>query len=502
MRQASGIPIRGNVVKEIRETVDMKTSGSNITKASCSNMCTRVNSPLKIEANDDNWGKTTVKTNSTTDKKCSFPSIKAPLLPTTRIQVPSRMQSASIRKPLLVPTRTIVALPVGGEDKPNTMASGKPIAVSRSTSTLSCTKAQQQILTRDAVPQGEESAVINEAKKSEMTPMIDDAEQTSFGTSISCHSSSSDGPQTISATLGDAETKEQTLTEASTAKESHTISKSRSATELRHNLASQYSYTPLKMIVDDLLLLHHDSLPSEICPMLNRSPSIVGVNSDGYGLVSERSPKLDIPRRRYCGRMIHQHPLDKHIHRMRKPIRRYRDVYKSTFSSESSDEYNRGSSLVLEVYRPDQLAAKFGGHSIKNKEGGVSLPKQQNEGDMSKQNSYLKLYTEKKSLKKAAVRQPSPFVKSTSYLDMYRKKPTIPKNSLTRGDKYSVLPPIEQPAPLLKPTSYLEMYKKKETYRPLPSPKTSLKRMQYSVLPPIGVTTEHFPTPPSQASND
>jgi len=408
------------------------------------------------------------------------------------------MQSASIRKPPLFPTRTILALPVGGDDKLNT--SGKPIAVSRSTSTLICTKAQEQTLTSDAVPQGEESAVINEAIKSEVTSTIDDAEQAFSGTSISCHSSLSDEieiPQMISATLGDAETKEQTLTEASGAKEPHTTSKSQSATELRHNLVSQYSYTPLKMIVNDLLLLHHDSLPSEICPMLNRSPSIVGDNSGDYGLVSKRSsPKLDIPRRRYCGRMIHQHPLDKHIHRMRKPIHRYRDVYKN---SESSNEYNRGSHLV----EADQLAAEFGGHNIKNKEGGVSLPKQENEGgDMSKKNSYLKLYTEKKSLKKAAVRQPSPFVKPTSYLDMYKKKLTIPKNRLTRGNKYSVLPPIEQPAPLLKPTSYLEMYTKKETYRPLPAPKTSLKRMQYLVLPPIRVTTEHFPTPPSQASND
>ena len=512
-------PFADNVVKEIGDATKQKESVSKITEASCDSTCAGVNSLPKIEA-DDNRSDTNLTTTTTSDKKCSLPSIKAPLLPTTRIQVPPRIQSAAVRRLPLVKvdsTATLLAVrprPIGGDEKPNSIwHSGKPIAVNRSTSALDGTEAKEQTsASSSTVSQEEELTATNEVKKFEEIPTMCDVEQTSSDTSIASEElrspSLDETAKTfkIPSTLGDAEAKEQTSTNNSTAKEPHTsASMNRPTTEeeyeeLCHNLAAQYSYTPLKMIVDELLLLHHDVLPSQICPMLNRSPSIIGDCSDSGGLLSgSSSPKLDIPRRRYCGRMIQQHPLDKHIHRMKKPIRQFRDVYKSIPSSDSSSagEDNGGSHHVVEVYTPDQLVAKFG-HNIKTEEGDVSLIKKEYEGAMSKENSYLKLYTEKKSHKEA-VQQPSSFLKlttATSYLEMYNKKLTTPKSSLTRGSQYSVLPPIEQPTQFLKPTSYLEMYKKKEAYNPLPTSKFT-RGNQYSVLPPIGVTAERHPTPPS-----
>ena len=500
-------PFADNVVKEATK---QKRSISNIIEVSCDSTCAGVNSLPKIEA--DNRSGTNLTT-TTSDKKCSLPSIKALLLPTTRIQVPPRIQSAAVRRLPLVKvdsTATLLAVrprPIGGDEKPNSIwHSGKPIAVNRSTSALDGTEAKEQTAASSStVSQGEEVlTAINEVKKFEKIPTI---EQTSSDTSIAseelCSPSLDETAKTfkIPSTLGEAEAKEQTSTDTSAAKEPHIVaSMNQPATEeeyeeLCHNLAAQYSYTPLKMIVDELLLLHHDVLPSQICPMLNRSPSIIGDSSDSGGLLSgSSSPKLDIPRRRYCGRMIQQHPLDKHIHRMKKPIRQFRNVYKSIPSSDSSSvgEDNGGSHHVVEVYTPDQLVAKFG-HNIKTKESDVSLIKKENEGVMSKKNSYLKLYTKKKSHKEA-VQRPSSFLKptkATSYLEMYNKKLTTPKSSFTKRSQYSVLPPIGQPTSFFKPTSYLEMYKKKETYSPLPRPKGN----QYSVLPPIGITAGRHPTP-------
>jgi len=206
--------------------------------------------------------------------------------------------------------------------------------------------------------------------------------------------------------------------------------------QLRGSFVSQYAYSPLKMIIGDLLVLHHDTLPTEICPTLNRSPSFVaecnGHNDDGP-LSGRSSPKLDIPRRHYCSRLIHQHPLDKHIHRMKKPIRRFRDVYKS---DSSSDEDDSGSCPIVEVYTPDQLATKFG-HAVDD----ISLTK-------GKQNSYVQLYAKKISHKKV----PAPSLKPVSYLEMYIKRATAKNSlpattpcSLNRGIQFSkktVLPPI------------------------------------------------------------
>ncbi|XP_065918039.1 uncharacterized protein [Dysidea avara] len=225
--------------------------------------------------------------------------------------------------------------------------------------------------------------------------------------------------------------------------------------QLRNNLASRYAFTPLKMIVGELLVLHHDVMPTEICPTLNRSPSFVGEynGNDDDGLLSGRSsPKLDIPRRRYCGRMIHQHPLAKYIYRMKKPIRRFRDVYKKAPSTDCSDEDDGGSCPAVEVFTPDQLAAKFG-HNVRIKEDDASLTKKEKETEMPKQNSYVQLYAKKASHEKT-VKQSVPFLKPTSYLEMYKKRATAKSSSLTttpykgslnRGiqfSKKSVLPPI------------------------------------------------------------
>ena len=38
-----------------------------------------------------------------------------------------------------------------------------------------------------------------------------------------------------------------------------------------------YTFSPLKLIVDKLLMLHNDGYPTEICPGLNRSPSYIGL---------------------------------------------------------------------------------------------------------------------------------------------------------------------------------------------------------------------------------
>ena len=72
-----------------------------------------------------------------------------------------------------------------------------------------------------------------------------------------------------------------------------------------------YSYSPLKLIADKLLMLHNDVSPSEICPAITRSPSFIGLSSNDDGLLSGRhSPKLDIPHIHYCGHKIQQpHPL-------------------------------------------------------------------------------------------------------------------------------------------------------------------------------------------------
>ena len=64
---------------------------------------------------------------------------------------------------------------------------------------------------------------------------------------------------------------------------------------------SQYAFSPLKLIAKKLLMLHCDVYPNEMCPTINRSPSLIGL--------MQRSPKLDIPHLHFGGRMIQHHPL-------------------------------------------------------------------------------------------------------------------------------------------------------------------------------------------------
>ena len=134
-------PFAQNAVKGNGETTERKASVTEAI-ASCGNTCDRVNSLPKIviTAADDKKSDTDLTTATVTDKKCSKPLIKAPLLPNTRLQVPPRIQSASVRRPPIskpivkaVSTTTLAVRqrPVGGNEKPNTIwHSGKPIAVS------------------------------------------------------------------------------------------------------------------------------------------------------------------------------------------------------------------------------------------------------------------------------------------------------------------------------------------------------------------------------------
>ena len=64
---------------------------------------------------------------------------------------------------------------------------------------------------------------------------------------------------------------------------------------------SQYAFSPLKPIANKLLILHCDVYPSEMCPTINRSPSLIGL--------MQHSPKLDIPHLHCGGCMIQHHPL-------------------------------------------------------------------------------------------------------------------------------------------------------------------------------------------------
>lgn len=86
------------------------------------------------------------------------------------------------------------------------------------------------------------------------------------------------------------------------------------------DMTSQYAFSPLKLIVDKLIMMHYDVYPNEICPAVNRSPSFIGINNKDDGLLSGRhSPKLDIPCLHHCGHMIQQqlHPLAKYSYKFK-----------------------------------------------------------------------------------------------------------------------------------------------------------------------------------------
>ena len=48
----------------------------------------------------------------------------------------------------------------------------------------------------------------------------------------------------------------------------------------------QYAFSPLKLIVDKLIMMHYDVYPNETCPTINRSPSFIGINNKDDGLLS------------------------------------------------------------------------------------------------------------------------------------------------------------------------------------------------------------------------
>ena len=431
-------PFAGSTSKQFGEANKQKTFVSNISVASYSKTC----AGTKPEAKEKRSG-TNLKTTTITDKKCSLPSIKAPLLTNTEFQLLSRIKSASNQKISAVKAVSTTILPavsprpIGGDEKPNTIwRSGKIIITSSSTSSLDGT-AKNQTPVRKAVP--------TKAKKTQVMNMASDTLISPRETAVmedKCFSKDHQLPTPI---------------ESSAAQQPQDILEKRE--KLCHNFSSRYDYTPLKMIIDELFSQHHDTLPSETCPLINRSPYFVGDCSDEGGLLSgKNSPKLDIPCRRYCSRLIHQHPLDKYVQRMKKPILRYRDVYKS-------DQDDGGSHPITEVYTPDQLADKLGEKNTK----------------VSKQDSLLKIEKKANGKQKSCLR--------TSYLESYKKKRafnsspvTTTRGCSTRGNRYSVLP-IEQPA---KTNSYLEIYKKTKNNF-LPTPKSNLTwGTQYSVLPPIG----------------
>ena len=134
-------------------------------------------------------------------------------------------------------------------------------------------------------------------------------------------------------------------------------------------ITSQHALTPLKMMANDLFTVHYDVYPTETFPGLNRSPSFIGAKDENEGLMSGRSsPKLDIPCRRYCGRMIHQHPLVKHCYRMND--RRLAHLIKKQISSSSSsssygydndndgDDDEKTGGSYLEIYKKKLVFSK------------------------------------------------------------------------------------------------------------------------------------------------
>lgn len=181
--------------------------------------------------------------------------------------------------------------------------------------------------------------------------------------------------------------------------------------QLIQKMTSQYALTPLKMKANDLVTVHYDIYPTEIFPGLNRSPSFIGTKDEDDGLMSGRcSPKLDIPRRRYCGRMIHQHPLVKFCYRMND--RRLAHLIKKQISSSSTSSSSSSSS-----------SSSYG---------------------------YLKMFT-KQLAQKNPIRKPLPFMKPSGYLEIYKRKVSFSKKK--------VLPPIgckptedKQPTLVLLPT--------------------------------------------------
>jgi len=46
----------------------------------------------------------------------------------------------------------------------------------------------------------------------------------------------------------------------------------------KDEITSKYAFSPLKLIIDKLIMMYYDVYPNAICPAVNRSHSIIGVN--------------------------------------------------------------------------------------------------------------------------------------------------------------------------------------------------------------------------------
>jgi len=122
---------------------------------------------------------------------------------------------------------------------------------------------------------------------------------------------------------------------------------------LYYDMICRFEYTPLKPIADDLILLHTDLLPTEVCPTLNRSPSFIGAHNQDDGLLSGRSsPKLDIPHNRYHGHKIHQHPLARYTQKMKKPVQ---EDQKCSTITKCSENVRKGAVSAQDVAEHQQV---------------------------------------------------------------------------------------------------------------------------------------------------
>lgn len=236
---------------------------------------------------------------------------------------------------------------------------------------------------------------------------------------------------------------------------------------LLRKLISQYAMTPLKLIANELITVHYDVYPTELSPNLNRKPSFTGATDEDGGLMSGRcSPKLDIPRRRYCGRMIKQHPLVRFCYRMND--RRLAHLIKKQVSSSSSsssssfgppchddDDHHYDSDDDFNGFDEQQKVKKTSkaakrGVKVKKEEETTTAKQWERVKPIPKENSYLEMFTKKLAKSKPA-KKPLPFSKPSGYLEIYKKKFSFSKKK--------VLPPIDnkqaedkQPTLVLMPT--------------------------------------------------
>jgi len=231
-------------------------------------------------------------------------------------------------------------------------------------------------------------------------------------------------------------------------------SKKEITSQLLREMTSRYALTPLKLIANELLMLHYDVYPTEICPNLNRSPSFIGIKNKDDGLLSGRcSPKLDIPRRRYCGLMIHQHPLARYSYKMNdRHLAHLIKKQVSSSSSSSSDYYYDNDDEKDEQQKKPVVTTpvRSAGQSIQAEKDTTMTKEQENIKQVPKENSYLELFAKKVANKKIP-RRPLPFTKPSGYLEIYKKKVGFSKKK--------ILPPIgtkpaedKQPTLVLMPT--------------------------------------------------